>query len=115
MPRNALVVVHFKDVEVDEQVREAIQRRCDHFADEFHEVTRFELTVTDDGAGFAAHGHATGKSTDIATHAEAETPRTAVDRVLERIERQLRKVHDKRIFAPRREVQRASPKRRETL
>jgi ribosomal subunit interface protein len=115
MSQSASVVVHFRDVEIDEAVREVVQRRCDHLADEFHEVSRFELTIAENGAGFTVHGHATGKNTDVATHADAEAVRTASDQVLDKIERHLRKVHDKRIFARRREAQRDPPKRRETL
>jgi ribosomal subunit interface protein len=114
MSRSASVVVHFKDVEIDEAIRALVQRRCDHLADEFHEVSRIELSIEGDGAGFVAHGHATGKNTDIATHANGEAVRTASDQVLDKIERQLRKVHDKRIFTQRREAQRDPPKRRET-
>lgn len=112
MSRSPSVVVHFRDVEIDEAVRESVQRRCDHLADEFHEVNRIELTIVEDGPGFSVHGHATGKNTDVATHAEAEIARAASDQVLDKIERQLRKVHDKRIFGRRREAQRDPPKRR---
>ena len=112
MSRSPSVVLHFRDVEVDEIVRESVHRRCDHLADEFHEVSRFELTICENGAGFTVHGHATGKNTDVATHAEAEAARAASDRVLDKIERQLRRVHDKRIFTRRREAQRDPPKRR---
>jgi ribosomal subunit interface protein len=104
--------LHFRDVEVDEDVRESVHRRCDHLAGEFHEVSRFELTIADNGTGFTVHGHATGKNTDVATHAEAGAARSASDQVLDKIERQLRRVHDKRIFTRRREAQRDSPKRR---
>ena len=115
MSRSPSVVLHFRDLEIDDMVRESVQRRCDHLADEFHEVSRFELTITENGAGFIVHGHATGKNTDVATHAEAEAVRPASDQVLDKIERQLRRVHDKRIFSRRREAQRDSPKRREKL
>ena len=116
MSESASVVVHFKDVEIDEIVRQAVERRCDHLAEEFHEVSRFELTISDDGgAGFSVHGHAVGKHTDVATHATATAARAAADQVLEKIERQLRKIHDKRIFARRREAQRDPPKRRDTI
>ena len=118
MPRSASVVVHFRDAEVDEQIRlsvqESVQVRCDQLADEFHEVNRFELTIAGNGVGFTVHGHATGKNTDVATHADAEAARAASDQVLDKIERQLRKVHDKRIFTHRREAQRDPPKRRES-
>ena len=113
MTRSPVVVVHFKDVEIDEVVKESVQKRCDHLADEFHEVTRFELSIEENGAGFDVHGHATGKHTDVATHAHADNVRVASDQVLEKIERQLRKHHDKRIFAQRRDAQRDPPKRRQ--
>jgi ribosomal subunit interface protein len=114
MPRSPSVVLHFRDLEIDEMVRDSVQRRCDHLADEFHEVSRFELTITENGTGFIVHGHATGKNTDVATHAEAEAARAASDQVLDKIEKQLRRVHDKRIFTRRREAQRDPPKRRES-
>ena len=106
MSRNPSVVLHFRDVEVDEAVRELVHRRCDHLADEFHEVNRFELTISENGAGFSVHGHATGKNTDVATHADAGVVRAASDQVLDKIERQLRRVHEKRIFGRRREARR---------
>jgi ribosomal subunit interface protein len=113
MSRNPSVFLHFRDLEIDDVVRDSVQRRCDHLADEFHEVNRFELTIEENGNGFVVHGHATGKNTDVATHAEAEVVRMASDQVLDKIERQLRRVHDKRIFTRRREAQRDPPKRRE--
>ena len=115
MSRSPSVVLHFRDLDIDDVIRETVQRRCDHLADEFHEVSRFELTISENGNGFTVHGHATGKNTDVATHAEAEVVRTASDQVLDKIERQLRKVHDKRIFSQRREAQRDPPKKRTTL
>jgi ribosomal subunit interface protein len=106
MSRNPSVVLHFRDVEVDDTVRESVHRRCDHLADEFHEVNRFELTIFENGTGFSVHGHATGKNTDVATHADAGGARAASDQVLDKIERQLRRGHEKRIFARRREARR---------
>jgi ribosomal subunit interface protein len=106
MSRSPSVVLHFRDVEIDETIRESVHRRCDHLADEFHEVSRFELTIAENGAGFSVHGHATGKNTDVATHAEADAARAASDQVLDKIERQLRRVHEKRIFGRRREARR---------
>jgi len=105
--------VHLKDIETDETLREAVQDRCAHLAEEFHEVTRLEVFISGDGGlGFEVHGHATGKGTDVATHANAEQARAAADQVLQKIERQLRKTHDKRIFAQRRDAQKDPPKRK---
>ena len=111
MPQTPTVLIHFKDLSADEKLRETLQARCEHLAQEFHETTRFEITFTEDGAGFTAHGHVTGKSTDLATHASASEMAPAGDQVLEKVERQLRRAHDKRIFSQRRDAQKAPPKR----
>ena len=111
MNQSPAILLHTKDLELEERVRTSIERRCEHLANEFHEVARFEITITENGAGFVVQGHATGKNTDVATHADANEPGPAADRVLDKIEKQLRKVHDKRIFAQRRDAQRDPPKR----
>ncbi len=106
------VVIHFKDISTDEDLREALEERCRRLSEEFHEIARIEIGLAEDGPGFSAHGHATGKDTDIATHANASELGPAADQVLDRIERQLRRSHDKRIFSQRREAQRDPPKRK---
>jgi len=111
MTTNPSVVIHFKDVRQDEPLRESIQQKGQHLGEEFHEVTKIEISLEPNGVGFLAHGHVTGKGTDIATHVEASELVPAVDAVFDKIERQLRKHHDKRIFAQRREAQRAPAKR----
>jgi ribosomal subunit interface protein len=99
-----MVVVAFKDIEHDEEVREAIARRCRELWAEFHEVTRVEITFLEDGgAGYSAHGHVTGKGEDVGAHATAKALMPAAEALLDKLERQLRKHHDKRIFARRRE------------
>ncbi len=110
--RRANVVIHFKDLSTDEALRESLEARCLQLAEEFLEIDRIEISLSGDGAGFAANGHATGRHTDIATHAGASEMGPAADRVLDRIQRQLRRSHDKRIFAQRREAQRDPPKRK---
>ena len=105
------VVIHFKDVPNSEKVRDAMELRCANLASEFDEVTRFEISFSPSGTDVEAHGHATGKHTNVATQASGKNLRAAGDQVLEKIERQLRKNHDKRIFAQRREAQRNPPKR----
>jgi len=105
------VVIHFKDVPHSEKVREAMETRCTHLASEFEEVTRFEISFSPLGTDVEAHGHATGKHTNVATQASGKNLRAAGDQVLEKIERQLRKTHDKRIFSQRREAQRHPSKR----
>jgi len=96
------VMLHFKDVEVDEALRTWIERRCEALLDEFPEVTHLELSVAQDGLGLSASGRVTGKRTDLGTHATAPEPRPVVAGVLARLRHQLRRTHDKRIFAARR-------------
>jgi len=105
------VVVHFREIPNSERVRRSIEARCQHLASEFEEVTRFEITCTPLGTEVAAQGRATGKNTDVATQVSGKNLRAAADQVIEKIERQLRKIHDKRIFAQRREAQRNPAKR----
>jgi ribosomal subunit interface protein len=112
MTQSLTVIVHAKDLELDDHVKAQIERRCQQLADEFPEVARFEIAITEAGAGFNVHGHATGKNTDVATHADASDPGPAADMVIDKIAKQLRRVHDKRIFSQRREAQRDPPKRR---
>jgi ribosome-associated translation inhibitor RaiA len=97
---------------VQDSVRESIEKYCGRLAEEFREVNRFEITITEDGLGFDVHGRATGKNTEIATHAVASQPGPAADQLFDKIERQLRKVHDKRIFSQRRLAQKDPPKRK---
>ena len=111
MPQGSPVIVHFKEVSGSQQVRTAIEERCENFASEFREVSRFEVTFTPLGSEVSAHGHATGKNTNVVTHASGSNLRAAADQVLEKIERQLRRIHDKRIFSQRREAQRNPAKR----
>ena len=116
MTQSPSVLIHLKDLdldrEVDEGVRSLIDRRCEQLAGEFREVDRVEIKVEEDGGnGFVVHGHATGKNTNVATHASASDVMPATDQVLDKIERQLRRAHDKRIFGRRRDAQKTSPKR----
>ena len=108
------VVVHFREIPNSERVRRSIEARCENLASEFQEVKRFEITFEPLGAEIAAAGHATGKNTNVATQATGKNLRAAADQVIEKIERQLRKNHDKRIFAQRREAQRNPAKRSAT-
>jgi len=105
------VVVHFKDVPHSDKVRSSIESRCKQIGQEFDEVARFEISLEPNGTDIEAHGHATGKRTNVATQATGQNLRAAADNVLDKIERQLRKHHDKRIFSQRREAQRRPAKR----
>lgn len=112
MAQGPTVLMNFKDLPTDERVRDSIEARCRLLTEDFQEITRFEFTLSGEGNGFTAHGHVRGKSTDVATQAGASDLAVAADQLLDRIERQLRRVHDKRIFSQRRDAQRDPPKRK---
>jgi ribosomal subunit interface protein len=106
------VITIFKDMESDERVREVVEKRCAQLGAEFQELSRVEITFVETGNSFSAHAHGTGKSRDVGAQADANELLPAADRVLDKLERQLRKLHDKRIFAQRREAQRDPPKKK---
>ncbi len=99
---DAVVAVHFKDMAVIDGVRDLVERRCADLAEEFPELTHVHVWLTPDGPGHHASLHATGRSTEIASHAEAREPGHAADQVLDKVRHQLRRIHDKHRFAQRR-------------
>jgi ribosome-associated translation inhibitor RaiA len=109
---DAVIAVSFKDMPIDEELRSRVEERCRTLSGEFPEVTHLEVTLAQDGAGHSASGHASGKSTRLATHAAANEATHAADQLLDTLRHQLRKAHDKRIFAQRREAQKNNPKKR---
>jgi len=111
MTQRLTVVTNFKDIPHDEALRASIERRSDHLAHEFREISRIELTLAEDGANISVHGHVTGKQRDVGAQAEASKAGPAADKVLDKLEKQLRTLHDKRIFAQRRNAQRHPPKK----
>ena len=112
MTEEPLVAISFKDLEPEERLRQSIERRCRALAADFPETTRLEITVAVDGAGHVAHARVSGRDTHLDARATAIELELAVDRALDRVQHQLRSVHDKRIFARRREARRSGPKRR---
>lgn len=119
MAATPTVVISAKDVPTDEperralldDVRERIEQSCRALAEEFPETTRFEIILSTDGLSYAAHAHVTGRSTEVAPQATATDLRAAADQLMDRVEKQLRRLHDKRIFTPRREAMLNNPKR----
>jgi ribosome-associated translation inhibitor RaiA len=100
-----------RDYENFEELREAVERSCRALAEEFPELTRVEVVLAPNGAGFEASAHVTGKGTEVAAHAKASEPEPTAEKVLDTLRHQLRKTHDKRIFAHRREAKLHPPKK----
>jgi len=105
------VTITLRDGELEPETREGIELRCRQLGQEFPETTRFEVSVAQDGVGHAVHAHVTGKGTDVAAHANHEDAARAADQALDTVEKQLRRGHDKRIFARRREGRQNPPKK----
>lgn len=112
MASEPTIIIHFKDMSTDEEVRDHIRARCEVLAAEFPEATHFELTIRPDAKTLECHGHVTGKRTQVAAHANGiEHLRPVSDAVLDKLERELRTEHDKRIFSQRRKAQKERSKR----
>jgi ribosome-associated translation inhibitor RaiA len=110
MADDPIVVISFKDLESDEEVRERIDARCRALREEFPETSRFEMTLAPDGAGHSAHVRVSGRHTHLDAHGSAIELELAAEKALAKAHGQLRTVHDKRIFTRRREARKASPK-----
>lgn len=109
MTASPTVIVHLREVQDADDVadlQEALERRCQELAEEFHEADRFEIHVTAVGNAFSAQARASGKKTDVAAQGTGAQPRPACDAALDRLARELRSRHDKRIFKPRRQARR---------
>jgi ribosome-associated translation inhibitor RaiA len=106
------VAVRFKDLDPDEAVRQRVEKRCAALTGEFPETTHVEVTFEPEGDLFHAHGRVLGKRTEAATSASATELSPAADRLFERLAKQLRRAHDKRIFTHRREAMQQNPKKK---
>ena len=109
--REGMVAIRFKDVDHDAEVDEVLKNRCHALAAEFPETTHFEIALGLDAGHVSAHAHVSGKNTQFAAHASAPDARKAADSALEKLERELRRHHDKTIFSARRAVQKKRAKR----
>lgn len=107
MKNQANVVIHWKGLESEEEVHDHLAERCLHIAAEFPETSHYELSIEPSGREIGCHGHVNGKHTRVAAHSQGRaSARQAADSVLEKLERELRREHDKRIFGRRRKAQR---------
>jgi ribosome-associated translation inhibitor RaiA len=112
MARAPHIVISFKDIASDEEIRQSLETGCLQLAEEFPETTRFELTLAPDGGGHTAHAHVTGRNTEVAAHTEAIELGAAAGRLLDILERLLRKVHDKHLFKQRRRAAQLTARKR---
>ena len=112
MPENTTLVVRFKDIEHDDDVHSHLESRLRQIAEEFPEAAHCELHLSANATEIAALVHVSGKRIDLAAHAATQDPRTAGEFALDKLQRELRREHDKRIFGRRREARRDQERRR---
>ena len=96
------VRIEFRDVQPSERVRDECRSAANTFEQEFPEMQSCDVRISHDGELHEAHVHVTGKGVDVAASASEREIRDAVHEALERARKQLRKRHDKKIFARRR-------------
>ena len=112
MTMEANVLIHWKGLRNDEDVQTHLSDRCREIAAEFPETQRYELSIEFSHRKIQCHGHVNGKQTQVAARAQnLATPRQAADLVLDKLHRELRREHDKRVFGHRRRAQRDPSKR----
>jgi ribosomal subunit interface protein len=104
MAEGVIVVIHLKEEADDADIREHLKQRCNHLAEEFPETSHYEIHLEPNAEEIAARGHVTGRNTNIAAHATSSDLRQAGERVIDKLERELRREHDKRIFTLRRKA-----------
>lgn len=111
MTQDLNLVIRFKDIEHDEDVQNHLERRLRHISDEFPEANHYELSLRLEADEVQAHAHVNGRGIDLASHASASAVRIAGEVALDKLERELRRKHDKTIFTQRRSARRHATKR----
>ena len=97
--------IHFQDVPHDAEVRDAFERLSGDLEQAFPETDRFEVTLSHAGDVYRAHLHVTGKNLSVNASSDDREPQLALGDAFQKAHAQLRKRHDKTIFARRREAQ----------
>jgi ribosome-associated translation inhibitor RaiA len=101
--------IRFQEVPHSKAVERECERLAEELQEEFPEISRFDLSMTHDGDDKKMHLHITGKDVDMASRAQSRETREVVGQVFDRIRKQMRRRHDKQIFAQRRSVQKGKP------
>jgi ribosome-associated translation inhibitor RaiA len=95
--------IDFQDTPHSDSVKEECERWAGDLQDEFPEVTKFEVTLTQTGGEHDVHVHSTGKDLGLAARSADRDQRLAIEEAFEKLRRQLRRHHDKQIFTHRRD------------
>jgi ribosome-associated translation inhibitor RaiA len=101
--------MHFQDLPHSDFLHAKCRVQASQLQSEFPEVLRVEVTHTHSGDARSTHVHATGRNLDVASAATSRSARESVQEAFGRLQRQLRKHHDKVIYNRRREAREARP------
>lgn len=96
--------IRFEDLPHSTTAKTECEARVQDLKEQFPETTKYEVTLRHNKADHAVQLHVTGKDLEVTAHAEDHGLREAIVEAFERLERQLRKHHDKQIFGRRRET-----------
>ena len=102
--------IYFQDVPHSERVRDECEELTTGLLQEFPESSKYEVTISQSRSDYEAHLHVTGKDLSVNSKAKGKEMRDTVVEAFDKAQRQLRKHHDKVIFARRRESQKTSNK-----
>jgi ribosomal subunit interface protein len=94
--------IHFRDVPHSDEIRRECEQWVDALGKEFPETSKYEVTVSHSKGEHETHVHVTGKDLELASVAQKRDLKDALTEGFERVRRQLRKHHDKKIYARRR-------------
>ena len=100
--------IHFQDLRSSEAIREECQRLSNDLRESFPEASKFEVRLSINGELHETHVHVTGKDLAVASSAADRELRDSVTEAFQRVQKQLRKRHDKQIFTRRRGAARDS-------
>ena len=90
------MIITGRHCDVDPELRDVFQRRFDHLERFEPRASRAEVTVTAVKRGFEAEALiSVDRAERIHARAEAPEMRSALDRVVEKVGKQLRRLHDR--------------------
>jgi ribosome-associated translation inhibitor RaiA len=96
--------IHFRDTPHSEHLRSECEGWGAALRQEFPETSRVEVTVSHDRDVHEVHVHVTGKHVDFASSAKSrDSVLVSARDAFDKLHAQLRKHHDKQIFAHRRD------------
>ncbi len=103
-PRLMAFHIDFRDTPHSQSLRSECESWSDGLRSEFPETTRIDVTVSHDGQQHEVHVHVTGKHVNFASSAKnRDSVHASARDAFDKVHAQLRKHHDKQIFAHRRE------------